>query len=89
MSEPIDEALAYAEKWNQKPPTAKGMNYHMQVLAAEVERRRSLDGLTAELIEFLRFFVRRCPGRTRVLVRGKLKLYDAAIATKEVDERDG
>lgn len=89
MTDPVDEALAYAAKWNQTMPTKKGMNYHLQVLAGEVERRRSRDGLVAELIEFLRFFERRCPGRTRVLVRGKLNLYDNVNDTKEVESNDG
>ena len=71
----IDEALAYAAKWNQKPPSSKGMNYHMQVLAAEVERRRELDGLVDELISFARVLSRR-PGASRPLLKGKLNLYD-------------
>lgn len=74
MSE-IDEALEYAAKWNQKPPSSKGMNYHMQVLAAEVERRRALDELVEELINFARVLSRR-PGASRPLLRGKLNLYD-------------
>lgn len=71
----IDEALVYAEKWTKRPVVDQSMNGHMQVLAAEVRRRRELDGLVAELIGFARLYAG-YPSSKRPLLRGKLALYD-------------
>lgn len=79
-TERIDVALEYAEKWTKRPVVDNSMNGHMQVLAAEVRRRRELDGLVEELIGFARVYAG-YPSSKRPLLRGKLALYDAAMGT--------
>lgn len=87
-TERIDQALGYAEKWTKRPVVDQSMNGHMQVLAAEVRRRRELDGLVAELIGFARVYAG-YPSSRRPLMRGKLAMYDAVSGSALADPGNG